>query len=307
MFIRRSRILNLDRYLEPFEASRFHVVHDLDDASQARLSSLGFPEKPANGDTILPAIKGKVSKFNAEGRWVVHRDQPKERRFVRSVFWQWKTWNGDEYSDIKDVFRDCYPRTLVPPPSVQVSYRELGSCRIIASPLLTKHAGHRVQNKHVINLFLELFGSCTLVGEDMAVPEFPLARRVNWRFLPPGAYPWERVEKHIKDMVPETAAGTREIAKDRSKTIMDYVPDEVYTGAGGYADYLGYVFKSRGLTVLDSIRRDNALYVFGQNWERCSQLTKAEVISGRMHQKRIVHSDGWKGRFADVMRQAKAA
>ena len=307
MFIRRSRIINLDRYLDQLESHNFHVIYDLSVDREAALAAIGFPENPANGDRVLPLIKGKVSRFNAEGGWVIHRDQPKERRYIRTVFWQWRTWGGDEYSDFRDIYRECYPRTQVPPPSVELTYRELGERRIITSPLLIKDGANREQNKHVINLFLELVGSCTLVGEDMAIPAFPHPRQLNWRFLPPGARPWEALEEHIKGMVPDTSSGSRVIALDRARTLHSYGPDETYTGTAGYHDYIAYVFKTRGITILDSVRRDNALYVFGQNWERCSRLTKAEVLGGALHHKRIVHSDGWRSRLAQLMRRSEAA
>jgi hypothetical protein len=37
-----------------------------------------FPAAPAGGHTLLPAPVDPVSHFNADGRWIVNRDEPKE-------------------------------------------------------------------------------------------------------------------------------------------------------------------------------------------------------------------------------------
>jgi hypothetical protein len=47
---------------------------------------------------------------------------------------------------------------------------------------------------------------------------------------------------------------------------------------GGFSDYIAYVFAERRLVVLESVRKGNAIYVFGQNWDRFSKLSKAEIL-----------------------------
>ena len=63
------------------------------------------------------------------------------------------------------------------------------------------------------------------------------------------------------------------------------------------------MFRSRGVVVLESIRKDNALYLFGDGWERFSRLSKAEVLSNNHHLDRIIHAQGWKARLAQVLRE----
>jgi hypothetical protein len=55
---------------------------------------------------------------------------------------------------------------------------------------------------------------------------------------------------------------------------------------------------------MESIRRDNAIYIFGDNWAKVSQLSKAEVLSNNFHKERIIHSEGYKDRLADRLRRA---
>lgn len=307
VFIQRSRIINLDRYLGGLAAEQFHVVHDFAAVPEARRTAIGFPARLADGDAITPAALGSVSRFNSEGRWTVHRDRPKESRYIRTSFWQWQTWDGAHHDAFADIYRNCYPRTQVLPPSVQLTYRVADGRALLTSPLLSNKPAGRDHNKHVINLFLEMFGSCTLAGEDVAVPLAIPTRQVNWRFLPPGRYPWDRLKKVLEHKLRVVASGTHLVIMDRQDTLQRYRPDEVYVGEGGFSDYVGYVFRSRGLVILESIQRDNALYVFGNGWERCSQMTKAEIIGDRLHRDRIIHTQGWKDRLHNLLAIPEAA
>jgi len=76
---------------------------------------------------------------------------------------------------------------------------------------------------------------------------------------------------------------------------------------GGFDDYLAYLFRARKIVILESVRRDNAIYVFGRDWKKVSQLTKAEVLSNRFHVARIVHTKGWKTQLARLMARTRAA
>jgi hypothetical protein len=86
---------------------------------------MGFSCDPQEGETILPpASRGPVSKYNAEGKYEVHKDQPMETAY-RMVEWHWREWHGPydrvERSKLVDVPYQRYPRTFIPPPSVELS------------------------------------------------------------------------------------------------------------------------------------------------------------------------------------------
>ncbi|MDO9125816.1 MAG: hypothetical protein Q7U42_03045, partial [Parvibaculum sp.] len=68
-----------------------------------------------------------------------------------------------------------------------------------------------------------------------------------------------------------------------------------------------YVFEERGFVVLESIRKGNAIYVFGSNWQTVSRLSKAEVLSNNFHISRIVHVKGWKRKLAQLFAKPSAA
>jgi hypothetical protein len=109
MLIKRSKIRNVASYLDALpKGTKFRVTAELDDRLVRRLHMMGFSEKPESGDTVLPRPYGPVSRFNAFGGWQLHRDLPKQDRFIRTVSWRWKQWSGRHESEEREEFRDIY-------------------------------------------------------------------------------------------------------------------------------------------------------------------------------------------------------
>ena len=312
MMIQQTRILNVARHLETVpEDVEFRLAVELTDELVPKLAKFGFAESPADGDTVLPAMVGPVSRFNAEGKWLVHKDRPKEVRYVRTVRWRWRQWAGrynfEEREDFRDIYRECYVRDLVSPPAVELTYVERDGRRRLISPIYWNRREDHESIGHGINLLLELFGSCELVRTNFEAFSGLRVRRVNWRMLPPGEYPWARLREHLHGMLRRQSEDTRSVIEDRQETMKGYGPDTIYVGVGGFSDYLAYVFRSRGLVVLESIRRDNAIYVFGRDWNRFAQLTKAEVLISGHHKARIIHAKRWKRRLGELLHRTRAA
>lgn len=303
MHIERTKILNVDRYLKLLPPkSTFKIISA---ATAAALARAGFEEGVASGAIILPAVRGRTSRFNAEGKWNVRRDLPKEERFLFSRVFRRMEWHGQDRVEVEDVVdykRMCYPRELVPPPGVELTYVEHDADRLIVSPELQYVPGNDAHNRHVINLMLELFGSCEIVLENLARLTPPATRRAHWVMLPPGEDPWNRIRAHVKGVYGTKSPQIAEAVLQRQQTILAHEPKDIIQGTAGFSDYIAYLFPDRDLVVLESVFYGNAMYLFGQNWERLSQLTKAQIIQGELAKERIVHSKGWIGKLADAMR-----
>ena len=312
MLIRKTKIRNTEAYLISLPAGAIlRPAVGLDDRQLGQLAQLGFPEPVDSGDTVLPVPIGPVSRFNANGRWIVHRDEPKEERYVRTVSWRWKQWAGgghtEEREEFRDIYRLCYPRTHVPPPSLELTYIEHGGRRLLVGPALTNEPAAHEAIAHAVNVFLEFTGECELIQDDLSQFSRIETRRVAWRLLPPGAHPWATVSAHLHSVLKRVSPNTRRVIEDRQATIMSHSPSEQYVGLGGFEDYIAYVFRKRDMVVLESIRRDNAIYVFGQEWERFAQLSKREVLLHRHQLARIVHAGDWKERLARLLKDRAAA
>ena len=44
----------------------------------------------------------------------------------------------------------------------------------------------------------------------------------------------------------------------------------------------------------ESIYPNNATYVFADNWQELSQLTKAQILNGGLQNARLIHKENWK-------------
>lgn len=308
MRITKHHVTNLDLYLGGIaDGQAFRVVATL---SESLYERVGLPRTPSAGDTVLPRVVGPATRYNARGRWIVRRDLPKEPRYIRTVSWKWTQWAGreqTEHEDFRDIYRDCYPRDFVRPPGVELTVISIDDALHVATPELKKIDAETDDNRHCVNLLLEIFGSCELVTADMHPMKLPIIRRANWRMLPPGDFPWDKVEDHVDAAVGKRSDDTKRVIWDRQTTIKSFGPDEIFVGEAGFDDYLAYIFKSRGLVVLESIRKDNAIYVFGLDWKRVSQLSKGEILGGGLQTARIIHAKGWKSQLGRLMHQPRAA
>lgn len=312
MIVRKTRIRNLSAYIGGIPiGAEFRPVVELDETSRNKLARIGYSDSPSSGETVLPNGIGPISRFNADGKWQVHREQPKEERYVRTVRWTWKQWAGrgryEEHEDFRDIYRWCYPRSAVPAPGIELTYLEHDGKAYVVAPTLRNLDDQNVAMLHAINLFLELFGYCELVKGDLSRFSNILVKRLNWKMLPPGKYPWQCLKSHLGEVLKRTSENTQGVIFDRQETILSFDPDAQFVGTGGFSDYIAYVFKDGGLVVLESIRKGNAIYVFGLNWDRFSRLTKSEIISADLHMARLVHTKGWKTRLARLMDGREAA
>ncbi len=308
--IQGTRITNLDKHLGFASSENFFVFLDVTEKTPEFFEQIGFSSTPQEGDTVLPSIKGSISRYNAQGRKKIYRHLPKEPRYLFTRNWKWKQWIGggdvEEREDFCDIFRDCYPFELLFPPATQFTYRVAGERKIIISEQLINSDDKKDYNKHVINLYLELFKTCTLTIDINNIGSYSYIKYVNWEILPSGNSPWI-VKDYLENKIAKLDPSIKTVILDRQETIKSYQPDEQYVGKGGFSDYIAYVFKAHKIVVLESLQSDNALYVFGKEWENFSKLTKAEILNNKLHLDRIIHSKSWKSKLKVILDIPKAA
>lgn len=304
MKIFKSRVRNIDLYIHPDLSAQFvRVISDPHDVDPARLARSGLSEMLVEGESYLPPVVGPFTKFNADGRWQPRRDVPKESRYIRTVLWRWTQFTGgggtEEVEDSRDIYRQCFQRTFVPPPSDEVFGFPIKEGLYLATEALSLPTG-RDKLLHQVNLMLELFGSCEIVRADGASAS-PAKTNRRWTFLPPGPFKKGTIAEAIKSTMDTFSDGDKIIMTERQNLLTELEPAEVARGSGGFSDYLAYVFPQYERVVLESLRRDNAIYVFHSQWEKFSRLTKREILDLDVHEARVVHSKGWQGRLKAVL------
>ncbi|WP_157492372.1 hypothetical protein [Geothrix fermentans] len=299
MHIEQTRVMSGDRILQAVPSgTAFRVVIRVDGISASRLERSGYRSKFVVGDSFLPTVVGPRTRFNAHGRYHLRRNLPLESRYINTIEWTYEQWNGkgpkQTITEFKDIYRDCYQRDFEAPPAEELIVVSTGVDLLLVSRELTPGTDSSDQIGHIVNVFLELFGSCEIRMADLAhLLTTPHVRRVNWTMLPPGSHPWPMVERLLKEVLNDRAPRTLNPILARQRKIESKNPAEIYAGNGGFHGYMAYVFPVKGVAILECVKFGNATYVFDMNWPTASQLSKAEVISGGLYRDRIIHSDGW--------------
>jgi hypothetical protein len=152
---------------------------------------------------------------------------------------------------------------------------------------------------NVLNIMLELFGELSITHPDLS-SAFQV-RQVNWKILPPGRYPYERAAEALGEYVGRLPKQDREVADHRIRAITRHEPDFVAVGVGGFSAYVVFGFTDKNRYVLESPYLGNATYVFRDDWEHVSGLSKAEIIEGDLHEARLIHNDKWQRQLREII------
>lgn len=303
MIISGRRIRSLDRHFALIR-NRAQVIVGLpvSEAPPSQLAAVGFDGNPEINTSILPAILGRISKFNAEGRAVPDKTQPK-RIIIHSIYKEWEDWHGNPHSGYVDIPYLSYPKIFHPPPSIEfrISATTQGE-KLITTEAIRYNERNTSALLHRVNLFLEIFGKCEVFTDDLNRIIHAPIRRLNWQILPRGRNPWPQVVEQVETIIQRNRPALQQIIRDRLKTLNSYGPGFVAVGHGGFHGYLVFAFPERSLYLLESIYFGNATYGFGEDWEQLSQLTKAEILHNDLHSHRIVHQADWETELSRLFR-----
>lgn len=250
---------------------------------------VGFAGVPDVGDSILPIASGPATSFNARGKEIVRRDLPMETR-SRMINTSWQDWHGQTHYGIQTRDYEAYPRELIPPPEEFLTCMRKDSHVAAASRIVSRDEDE-ADIVNILNVFLECFPSFEIVRPDLTVPTE--IRKLHWKILPQGQYPFERARQALNDYLQRFSDDDRATATERIRAITHHSPDFVAVGVGGFSDYVVFGFTERRRYVLESPNTGNATYIFRDEWEAISHLSKREILQGNLQENRIVHNTRW--------------
>lgn len=306
MKISKKYIRSLKPYLG-FIASnqQFVIVAILNKKSKSQANKVGLKSL---GESILPKHIGGITSFNAEGRYDRLEHEPKEYRYINTIEWSWEQYAGYGQTETKtenrDVYKECYQRKFIEPPAIELAWVNVNDTEYVTSPLVDRSINSDIEIIHIINLFLEIFGECEIKRNDYSSFTPPGLQKVNWKFLPPGEHPWSKVKQHLKRSLGNKSDRYSKPIIDRQEFIVNFEPDKIFTGEGGFESYYAYLFEAKKLVVLESIQYGNAIYVFGDDWKVFSQLSKAEVLNNEVCKDRIIHTCNYQSRFIEFFNKS---
>lgn len=298
MIINKKRIRNLGRYLNTIEQGKEIIISiPVNNLNKKLLESIGFTISLKSGETILPLTKGPISKFNANGKYDIHRDMPKETVY-RLAEWTRTEYHGKnnpvEVTNTVEIPYKRYPRTFVEPPSIELNIStDNNGDKLLISPKLRHDVNNEKLILHVINIYLELFGEAHILSSNLdAIIRAPIIK-LNWKILPQGEIPWDKLSSTVNSIINKKPKTTRGVILNRIETLSAYEPDFVAVGHGGFWGYLVFGFKKKNLYIMESQDINNATYVLDKSWENISQLSKAEILNNSLHKDRIIHRKTW--------------
>ena len=302
MRIHKKRIRNVDKQLTGFKENE-NVVIMLDDLEhhKDKLIQIGFTNSLNIGEKILPTIVGARSEYNANGKYEVLKDLPKEVFYIdRTV--NIKDWHGNYHPVSQTIPYKRYQRRFINAPSEELTILiDNENNKIITSKSIEINKNNKPLIKHLINLFLELFGECIVVDNELFSRHKTPIKRVSWNILPKGEMPWSSLKESLVELLNQTSIKNKEDSLKRFEYINGFSPDFVATGNGGFNDYVVFGFTDRDLYVLENSYAGNATYIFSKNWEILSQLSKAEILSENLQKHRLIHRRNWRRDIRDIL------
>lgn len=307
MLIKQSRIKNLSKlsFIKDNTLTRIGVTNIA--RFSDKYKTIGFPIELNAGQTVLPKVIGPITRRNSEGFIILNRDKEKEICY-RMVEWTYNQWAGRgetvEVTESTVVPYKRYPRTILPPPSIELTVTNGNNNElIIVSPEFQFNKENDKLIIHIINLFLEIFGECQVFDSNKNSIAIPRLIRLNWEVLPKGKMPWEQRKNQIKKFIDKVRGDNKKVVIKRLETINKYNPDFTAIGNAGFSGYIVHGFIDKDIYILESIYTNNATYIFGDNWESISKLTKAEILNSNLHKDRVIHAKDWYERMETILNE----
>ena len=242
---------------------------------------------------IPPGSNGRYSRYNLYGRSIIRKDLPKiPKWFYQDVY----PYGNTSRSTVSVSYsRDVWQREEWMPEflslSISLKKEDDDCCYFIikCDEILDKNSkDFEYRLLYNINLVSENCGDYQIMKSDS--DDIFNTLHVGWELLPPGHFDIDRV---ITDKEKLTSH-QQEVLFERYEFLKGLKPKTWIKGTNKFTQYFGAIMEN-DVVVLENTHSGNAVYVFYQNWESLSKLSRTELI--RMNSsdvKRIRHVGNWK-------------
>jgi len=286
--IEKTRIINPQRYLYALcPDDKFYIAAPLSKDDMMKLTIIyGIAEEaPAR----IPIPFRSATKANANGKWIPLRHLPKEPRDIEHTY-HIVDWHGNDHYGVCTQTRMCYQREYVLPTNLAFIVDD----GVLYSPLMTNSETNMPLIKAAMNIMLEMIGRCEIWTAEKA-PALPPVKQLEipWEILRAGTRDQEQWEEYVEKIIERRPKGHQSVIRDRHQHLWKQKPDFCLLGTQNFWGYIVYGFSAKNLFVFECSELNNATYIFRGDWETASRLTKTEVLTNQLQEKRLYHTETW--------------
>jgi hypothetical protein len=286
----------------------------LADLQSGVLSHLGV--QVANGALIFPTRvlppdnMGRYSSKNVTGWEVIRRDLPKETFQLIFDAPNFGDWTKGSHTVIQN--RERFPRDTIEPPTLEIVIENLSEAEggnpilkfTVDMPLDRQSATYAADLLFALNLLQENLGCNDVIRRDAVTQELIATLSLDWEIFPVGTREEEVVRRMVGQMA-RPSAEVEAIIRERVAMFSRLRPRQYIQGRGGLNRYFGAQFAD-DLVVFENIAYGNALFVLYEDWATLTQRSRIDLLrQGGNGFTRFRHTDGWRQRFIDHMREEK--
>lgn len=298
MKLNQSRIHSTKRLLSDLEDNvQFVIGIDVEDYGMEKIKRrLGLHKIDFNYSVFPSPQIGVMCRRNSLGEYISLKNLEKEKAY-RAHTYRLEGWDGNIYSGTDYIPYYRYPRKFIPPKEYQLKFiSQEGKILLLVDEIFMKEDVQDEEIKFAANLMFEIFNSAnTYVLDKKLNIKFEEEKfYVPWEILPPGEEIWAKLGTRSKKQLSKSEVI---LVEQRMAFLKSFQPDQIYYGQGGYLGYSVYSFKDKNLHVFESVLYGNVTYIFEDDWEEVSKLSKKEILSGNLHKARIVHNKNWEERM----------
>ncbi|MDD3262551.1 MAG: hypothetical protein PHR61_01785 [Candidatus Absconditabacteria bacterium] len=294
MLIKQKRIRGLSILSFLKKGNEVCFGFQINDSNEIKIKKLGLLDIEDNIN-ILPPIVGSVSTYNAEGKEEKQKHLPKETHYSE-IYWTRHQWIGGgrtrEITEIAYRPYKKYPVKYIQPVNIEIYKKD----KWIYSPVFVLGKDDKII-EHTINLFLELFGECEILGDK----KNPIVKtsglvRFNREFIKSGTT-WNEFKNKIEAIILKKTEEQKKVIYRRLSVAEKLWFKPVGYGMFGFKGYIAFQNQKRTYTIFENVNFGNAIYITDMDWIDFSKKDKQTILNSKNHKDRIIHNKGWENKL----------
>lgn len=258
-------------------------------------------------NAFLPPITvGRYSKYNLEGREITLYNLPK----IYKTFSFDSPNFGDSsrgYHTVSNT-RLVYQKKLLPPKFLKLIFEleetneESYIFKVYINTILDRTSNSFSDDLlFYCNLLQENIKNCDITGSNIDEEEYISTINIDWELLPPGHID---IESTISALLPHNTQNdntSRDVLRDRLLFFNELGATAYIKGTNNYSSYKGAKFNN-DIVLLESFDYGNAIYIFKENWDTLTRLSRTELLTNHNDNIiRVKHTSNWKNNIKMIL------